>query len=101
GVGEVESIDQVSVGKRRTGTVAPALHDAIRLRRFRRGRRNGAGAFALAIVLAARALTLAGVLAGAAVFVLLRRAAALALARVLAGAAVVAALAVAVALARV
>src|SRR5205814_460873 len=52
-------------------------------------------------VLAALALTLAGVLAGAVVLVLLRRAAAFALAGVLARAAVVAGLAVAVALARV
>src|SRR3954468_1413360 len=54
------------------------------LRRLRRSRRNGAAALALAFVLAAGALTLAGVLAGAAVPVLLRSAAALAFAGVLA-----------------
>src|SRR5438067_1704893 len=58
-------------------------------------RRNGAAALAFAVVLAALALTLAGVLAGAVVLVLLRRAAAFALAGVLARAAVVAGLAVA------
>src|SRR5436305_11561403 len=62
---------------------------------LRRLRRNGAGAFALAVVLSARTLALAGVLAGAVVAHFLRRAAALALAGVLAGAAVVAGLAVA------
>src|SRR4249920_3184813 len=50
----------------------------------RRGRRNGAGAFALALILTALTLTLAGVLASAGVLVLLRSAGALALALVLA-----------------
>src|ERR1051325_5361120 len=67
----------------------------------RRLRRDGAGAFALAGVLAARALALARVLAGAAVADFRRRAAALALAGVLARAALIAALAVALALTRV
>src|SRR5882762_8053291 len=71
------------------------------LRSFRRSWRNGASALALAIVLAALALTLAGVLAGAVVLVFLRRAAALALAGVLARASGVAGLAVAVGLTRV